>query len=90
MDVKLSSKGQLVIPQSIRQALDLKPGTTVTIELVGKQIVLQSKNGKTELLGVMEQLHALAKGSDLLDMLAEERIQERDRENRREQSLFTG
>ena len=41
MNVKLSSKGQLVIPKKIRQALDLQPGTEFDVELVGRQIILQ-------------------------------------------------
>ena len=90
MNVKLSSKGQLVIPRKIRQALDLQTGTEFNIRLVGEQIVLQPISDKAEMLQIMEQLHTLAKGSNLLDMLVEERSQERERENRREQSLFTG
>ena len=90
MNVKLSSKGQLVIPRKIRQILDLRTGTQFNIKLVGEQIILQPISDKAEMLQAMEQLHALAVGSDLLDVLAEERREEHDRENRREQSLFAG
>jgi AbrB family looped-hinge helix DNA binding protein len=90
VNVKLSSKGQLIIPKKIRQALDLQPGTEFDVTLAGGQIILQPIINKTEALQAIEQLHALAKGPSLLDALEEERRQERKRENRREQSLFTG
>ena len=90
MNVTLSSKGQLVIPRKIRQVLDLRAGAKFNIELVGEQIVLYPINSKTEMLRTIHQLHALAQGDDLLDLLAEERRQERERESRREQSLFAG
>ena len=38
---KLSSKGQLVIPSQIRQALHLQPGDKVTFSLEGKRLVLE-------------------------------------------------
>ena len=40
MNVKLSSKGQLVIPKEIRKALDLQPGTEFDIELINEQVRL--------------------------------------------------
>ncbi len=90
MTVKLSSKGQLVIPQKIRRALNLKPGTEFDIELIGRQIVLQPIVDKAKMLEAIEELYGLAKGSDLLDALEEERRWEREKENRRDQSLFAG
>lgn len=39
--VRLSSKGQLVIPHSIRQALGLDPGTQFEVQLEGRRIVLE-------------------------------------------------
>ena len=39
--VRLSSKGQLVIPGDIRKALGLKPGTQFEIQLDGQRIVLE-------------------------------------------------
>ncbi|MCP4357900.1 MAG: AbrB/MazE/SpoVT family DNA-binding domain-containing protein [Chloroflexi bacterium] len=90
MNVKLSSKGQLVIPKKIRHALDLQPGTEFDIKMVGKQIILQPIVDKAEMLRTIEKLHTLAKGSDLLDMLEEEHRWEREKEHRREQSLFAG
>ena len=39
--VSLSSKGQLVLPKSIREQLALKPGDRLKVELVGSRIILE-------------------------------------------------
>jgi len=39
--VKTSSKGQIVIPKEIRDALGIKPGSILNIRLEGKRIVLE-------------------------------------------------
>ena len=38
--IRLSTKGQLVIPNKIRKAHDLLPGTEFVVSLVGKEIRL--------------------------------------------------
>jgi len=62
--IKLSSKGQLVIPKKFRDALNLEGGEYLTVELKGNQLVLRklslneiiheaeedSEKGKTTLL----------------------------------------
>ena len=40
MQVKLTSKGQLVIPKPIRDALHLRAGDRLDVEVVGQKIVL--------------------------------------------------
>ena len=37
---QVSTKGQMVIPAELREALDLKPGTRVALRREGKTIVL--------------------------------------------------
>jgi len=37
----ISSKGQISIPKSIRDRLNLKPGTQVDIEIHGEQVVMK-------------------------------------------------
>ncbi|MCS7260520.1 MAG: AbrB/MazE/SpoVT family DNA-binding domain-containing protein [Anaerolineae bacterium] len=45
MLVTLSSKGQLVIPKAIRQALGLRAGTQFRIQLVEGKILLEPAGG---------------------------------------------
>ena len=68
MLIKLSSKGQLVIPKPIRKSLGLKPGDQFQIKVVEDKIVLQpttsplaalyGKFAGTNLLADLEQEHA--------------------------------
>jgi len=39
--VKTSSKGQIVIPKEIRDALGIKPGSILNILVEGKRIILE-------------------------------------------------
>ena len=41
MVIKVSSKGQLVIPKPIRKALGIQAGTEIHIEVVGHKIILE-------------------------------------------------
>lgn len=38
---KISTKGQVVIPQEVRDALGIKPGDTLQLERVGDLVVLK-------------------------------------------------
>lgn len=69
MLVKLSSKGQLVIPGAVRRALGLSPGTELSLEVVDKKIILAPVDAASpidalygrfaswDLLGDLEQEH---------------------------------
>lgn len=41
--VRLSSKGELVIPKEIREALNLRPGTEVRVHVSEGKIVLEPR-----------------------------------------------
>ncbi len=41
MRVKTSSKGQVVIPKEIRDALGIKPGSILNVRVEGKKIILE-------------------------------------------------
>ena len=40
-EITLSSKGQIVLPKDVRDALDLKPGEKLTLERVGRRIIIE-------------------------------------------------
>ena len=41
LKVKTSSKGQIVIPKEIRDALGIKPGTVLSVHVEGGRIILE-------------------------------------------------
>jgi AbrB family looped-hinge helix DNA binding protein len=41
-EIKLSSKGQIVIPKDVRDALGLAPGDTLMLSCRGREIVLET------------------------------------------------
>jgi AbrB family looped-hinge helix DNA binding protein len=69
MVVTMSSKGQLVIPAEVRAALDILPGTRISISVENKRIILQPVSDQLvdELRGI------LAGGPSLSDELQRER-----------------
>ena len=75
MLVRLSSKGQLVIPRSIRESLHLKNGDRFKARIVDGKIILEpvAKN-------LVQQLHGKYTGANLLKDLEEEHKQELERE----------
>lgn len=66
--VKLSSKGQLVIPQAVRKALNLVPGTELRLEMVDQKIILDPITTTSPI----DALYGRFAGEDLLDDLEQE------------------
>jgi AbrB family looped-hinge helix DNA binding protein len=81
MVVTISSKGQLVIPKTIRRALAIKPGAKFTVELnPEQQIVLRPLPEPPDLHAVIRSLQGILKDTNALDLLQEERQAELRRE----------
>ncbi|MFZ5821152.1 MAG: AbrB/MazE/SpoVT family DNA-binding domain-containing protein [Chloroflexota bacterium] len=71
MLLRLSSKGQLVLPKKIREQLYLKNGDQFQARVLDGKIILDPvKNG------VIERLHGILAGSDVLKDLEEEHRRE--------------
>ncbi len=47
-DITMSSKGQIVIPRTVREALKLAAGSRLRLTRVGKQIVLEVSEPRSE------------------------------------------
>ncbi|MBC7985679.1 MAG: AbrB/MazE/SpoVT family DNA-binding domain-containing protein [Sphingomonadaceae bacterium] len=45
---RLSSKGQIVIPRDIREALGLRPGARMTFRRIGDQILMEQADAARE------------------------------------------
>lgn len=71
MLLKLSSKGQLVLPKSIREQLRLKNGDQFQARIVKGTIVLEPVT-----LGAIDRLHGILAGTDALKELEEEHRRE--------------
>lgn len=69
MLLRLSSKGQLVLPKKMREQLYLKNGDQFQARVLDGKIILEPV--KT---GVIERLHGILAGSDVLKNLEEEHL----------------
>ncbi len=90
MSVKLSSKGQLVLPKHIRQELQLKPGAEFEVDIVDGKIILQPVLKQEELQQILTELRQIVRGTNLMEELETERQQEKNREQQFEQPLRSG
>ena len=90
MSIKLSSKGQLVLPKHIRQELQLEPGAEFEVDIVDGKIILQPVLKQEELQQILNELREIVQGTNLREELKAERELERQREQRLEQSLRSG
>ena len=74
--VTVSSKGQIAIPKNILEALNLKAGSKLTLEVRGREIVLSKEPGWKKLQGA-------GAGRDLMGTFAAFTKEEREREDSR-------
>lgn len=80
----VSSKGQMVIPATLREELGIEPGTRVAIRREGSELILKPET-LTAKLAMIKQLRGIAAGGpSLCDELLEDRRRERERELREE------
>ena len=77
MLLKLSSKGQLVLPKKFRENLHLKRGDQLHAHIMDGQIIL-----KPVQVDVIHHLHGILTGIDLLTLLEEEHRKEMDNERK--------
>ena len=78
MLVRLSSKGQLIVPKAIRLALGLRPGAQLHMELIQDRIILEPVAPASSI----DALYGKYAGCDLLQALEEEPGRE-ERDERR-------
>lgn len=76
VQITVSSKGQVAIPKTIRDILNLAAGTRLTLEVRGQQIVLSKEPA-------WKQLGGAGAGRDLMSAFAAFKKQEREREDSR-------
>jgi antitoxin PrlF len=74
--VTVSSKGQIAIPKTIRDALNLSEGAKLTVEVRGQEIVLSKEPA-------WKKLRAVGADRDLMNAFAAFKKQEREREDSR-------
>ncbi|HEY8225572.1 MAG TPA: AbrB/MazE/SpoVT family DNA-binding domain-containing protein [Pyrinomonadaceae bacterium] len=75
METTATSKGQIVIPSSIRRKFDIKEGTRIQIEVNEKahEIILKPITRQ-----FIESLHGKYKGEGLMEELMAEKRRERE------------
>lgn len=74
----ITSKGQIVIPASIRKHLNIKPGMRFVVQEQGDKIIVQKVDKH-----YFDQFIGILKGSNATEELLKERRRERERENKK-------
>ena len=75
MLLRLSSKGQLVLPKKIREKLHLKNGDQFQARIVDGKIILEPVKKDA-----IEKLHGILAGTDILKVLEEDHRREMKRD----------
>ena len=78
----VSTKGQLVIPASIREELGIEPGTRIAVRVDGGQLILNPQSIEAKLRQIKAMRGYTAGGPSGTDILLEDRRIERERELR--------
>ena len=76
----VSTKGQMVIPASIRESLGIEPGTRVAVRQEGTRVILEPATLSAKLRLIDEMQGCTAGLPSGTDMLLEDRRLERERE----------
>ena len=76
----VSTKGQMVIPASIRESLGIEPGTRVAVRQEGTRVILEPATLAAKLRLIDKMCGITAGGPSLCDELLEDRRLERERE----------
>jgi AbrB family looped-hinge helix DNA binding protein len=80
----VSSKGQLVIPAAIRQALGIEAGTRVAIRQEGSRVIIDPETLAAKLRKIEEMCGYTAGGPSGTEILFKDRRLEQERELREE------
>jgi AbrB family looped-hinge helix DNA binding protein len=78
--ITVSSKGQMVIPAQIREALGIEAGTRVAVRQEGTRVILEPETLVAKLRLIEELRGCTAGGPSGTDMLLAERRREREME----------
>ena len=76
----VSTKGQMVIPASIRESLGIEPGTRIAVRQEGTRVILEPATLSAKLRLIDEMQGCTAGLPSGTDMLLEDRRLERERE----------
>jgi AbrB family looped-hinge helix DNA binding protein len=76
----VSSKGQMVIPVSIRESMGIEPGTRVAVRQEGARLILEPQTLAAKLKLIDELCGMTAGGPSMTDMLLEDRRKEHEME----------
>lgn len=80
----VSSKGQMVIPAAIREALGIEPGTRVAVRQEGTRVILEPQTLAARLHLIKRLRGCTAGGPSGTDLLLEDRRRERALERTKE------
>jgi len=76
----VSSKGQIVIPVSFRESLEIERGTRIAFRQEGSRLILEPDTLAAKLRLIDELCGSTAGGPSGCEMLLEERRRDRERE----------